>query len=115
MGSNESHFNVSVGVMDSHKTVSTNNNFFKDKGEPKRYRTEVLPLNQPNALPLGQTGSQPLVEVQCCFTSRAAISTIRGREPRTATFIIVQELCESRCGRPGLSVLTSFMVSVDVK
>ena len=28
---------------------------------------------------------------------------------------IVQELCESRGGRPGLSVLTSLMVSVDVK
>ena len=27
----------------------------------------------------------------------------------------VQELCESRGGRPGLSVLTSLMVSVDVK
>ena len=27
----------------------------------------------------------------------------------------VQELCESRGGRPGLSLLTSFMVSVDVK
>ena len=30
-------------------------------------------------------------------------------------FIIVQELCESRGGRPGLSVLTSRLVSVDVK
>ena len=29
--------------------------------------------------------------------------------------IRVQELCESRGGRPGLSVLTSLMVSVDVK
>ena len=28
---------------------------------------------------------------------------------------IVQELCESRVGRPGLSVLTSLLVSVDVK
>ena len=28
---------------------------------------------------------------------------------------IVQELCESRGGRPGLSVLTSLVVSVDVK
>ena len=28
----------------SHKTVSTNHNLFEDKGEPKRYRTEVLPL-----------------------------------------------------------------------
>ena len=30
-------------------------------------------------------------------------------------FFIVQELCESRGGRPGLSVLTSFLVSVEVK
>ena len=28
---------------------------------------------------------------------------------------IVQELCENRGGRPGLSVLTSLLVSVDVK
>ena len=28
--------------------------------------------------------------------------------------IMVQELCESRGGRPGLSVLTSLLVSVDV-
>ena len=45
MGSNESHFNVSVGSDgQSHKTVSTNYNLFEEKGEPKRYRTEVLPL-----------------------------------------------------------------------
>ena len=30
-------------------------------------------------------------------------------------FGIVQELCESRGGGPGLSVLTSLLVSVDVK
>ena len=29
--------------------------------------------------------------------------------------LIVQELCESRGGRPGLSVLTSLLFSVDVK
>ena len=29
--------------------------------------------------------------------------------------VIVQELCESGGGRPGLSVLTSLLVSVDVK
>ena len=28
----------------SHKTVSTNHNHFEEKGEPKQYRTEVLPL-----------------------------------------------------------------------
>ena len=45
MGSDESHFNVSVGSDgQSHKTVSTNRNLFEEKGEPKRYRTEVLPL-----------------------------------------------------------------------
>ena len=58
MGSDESHFNVSVGSDGQrHRTVSTNHNLFEEKGEPKRYRTEVLPLIQPNALPLGQTGS----------------------------------------------------------
>ena len=45
MGSDESHFYVSVGSDgQSHKTVSTNHNLFEEKGEPKRYRTEVLPL-----------------------------------------------------------------------
>ena len=45
MGSDESHFNVSVeSGGQSHKTVSTNHNLYEEKGEPKRYRTEVLPL-----------------------------------------------------------------------
>ena len=45
MGSDESHFNVSVGSDgQSHKRVSTNHNLFEEKGEPKQYRTEVLPL-----------------------------------------------------------------------
>ena len=45
MGSDESHFNVSVGSDgQSHKTVATNHNLFEEKGEPKRYRTEVLPV-----------------------------------------------------------------------
>ena len=41
IGSDESHFNVSVGTDgQSH----TNRNLSEEKGEPKRYRTEVLPL-----------------------------------------------------------------------
>ena len=37
MGSDESHFNVSVGSDgQSHKTVSTDHNLFEEKGEPKR-------------------------------------------------------------------------------
>ena len=56
MGSDESHFNVSEGNDgQSHKAVSTNHNLFEEKGEPKRYRTEVLPLT--SLTPLGQTGS----------------------------------------------------------
>ena len=34
---------------------------------------------------------------------------------KNPTHYIVQELCDSRGGRPGLSVLTSLLVSVDVK
>ena len=45
MRSDESHFNVSDGSDgQSHRTVSTNHNLFEEKGVPKRYRTEVLPL-----------------------------------------------------------------------
>ena len=46
VGSDESHFDVSVGSDgQSHKTVSTNHNLSEEKGgEPKRYRTEVHPL-----------------------------------------------------------------------
>ena len=45
MGSDESHFKVSEGSDGQrHKTVSTNHNLFEEKGEPKRYRTEVLLL-----------------------------------------------------------------------
>ena len=34
MGSDESHFNVSLLVRSSHKTISTNHNLFEEKGEP---------------------------------------------------------------------------------
>ena len=42
----ESHFNVSVGSDgQSHKSPQTTT--FEEKREPKRYRTEVLPLTSP--------------------------------------------------------------------
>ena len=45
MGSDDSHFNVSVGSDgQSHRTESTNHSLFEETGEPKRYRTEVLRL-----------------------------------------------------------------------
>ena len=40
MGSDDSHFNVSVGSDgQSYKAVSTNHNLSEEKGEPERYRT----------------------------------------------------------------------------
>ena len=46
MGSDESHFNVSLIVRDkvTRPCPCTDHNFFEEKGEPKRIRTEVLPL-----------------------------------------------------------------------
>ena len=50
--SDESHFNDSAGSDGhSHKTVSTNHNLFEEKGEPKRYRTQVLRLTSLTARP----------------------------------------------------------------
>ena len=57
MGSDESHFNVSVGSDgQSHKTVSTNHNLFEEKGsrsgiEPRSFRLPALRLTaKPNQL-----------------------------------------------------------------
>ena len=49
---------------------------------------------------------------QCSWTAQAGVVRVicKGKG-----CVIVQELCESRGGRPGLSVLTSLLVSVDVK
>ena len=44
IGSDESHFNVSLIVRDKVTKLSTNHNLFEEKGEPKRNRAEVLPL-----------------------------------------------------------------------
>ena len=44
MGSDESHFNVSLAVRDKVTRQCPEATTFKEKGEPKRYRTEVLPL-----------------------------------------------------------------------
>ena len=42
MGSDESHFNVSLIVRDKVTTrLSTNHNLFEEKGEPKRNRAEA--------------------------------------------------------------------------
>ena len=58
MGRGESHFNVSEGSDEqSHKTVSTNRNLFEEKGRAEAASNRGPSAYQPNALPLGQTGS----------------------------------------------------------
>ena len=52
-------------------------------------------------------------EGQCCDRSWGA-GDLKA-ELLHGTAFIVQEWCESRGGRPGLSVLTSLLVSVDIK
>ena len=47
MGSDESHFNVSLIVKDKVTRQCPRTTTFEEKGEPKRYRTEVLPLTSP--------------------------------------------------------------------
>ena len=57
-------------------------------------------------------------QVQTCVNLDSILSIHAGginKENQVRHDIIVQELCESRGGRPGLSVLTSLLVSVDVK
>ena len=44
MGSDESHFNVSLIVRDKVTRQCPQTTIFEEKGEPRRYRTEVLPL-----------------------------------------------------------------------
>ena len=86
MGNDESHLvNVSVGSDgQSHKTVSTNHNLFKEKGEPKRYRTEVLPLTSltPSHLP-----NRP-----CSYISypNASVNTQRASTAVPAAFLWLQ-------------------------
>ena len=52
MGSDESHFNVSLTVKDIVTRQCPQTTTFVEEGEPKRIRTEVTAY-QPNALPLG--------------------------------------------------------------
>ena len=58
-------------------------------------------------------------KVSCCQCSPSVKVCEKSEYKRlmqqNSVLLIVQELCESRGGRPGLSVLTSLLVSVDVK
>ena len=59
VGSDESDFNVSLTVTDKVTEQCPQTTIFEEKGEPKQIRTGRGPsAYEPNALPLGETGSQ---------------------------------------------------------
>ena len=107
MGSDESHFNVSVGSDgQSHKTVSTNHNLFEEKGEGKRYRTEVLPLTslthyaRPHRLtftvPLLSSIIYPPPPLPPLFTSSKMVATTADKDIRFSNFIDILNLSISK-------------------
>ena len=62
-------------------------------------------------------GLRTICGVPKCWRTPVSVSmnVAHKSKVRVPFGIIVQELCESRGGRPGLSVLTNLLVSVDVK
>ena len=74
-------------------------------------------------MPIAVTAQPTVINLAWHKSKQLHIYVIQGagiaqwlkRKTRDRKFVIVQELCESRGGRPGLSVLTSLLASVDVK
>ena len=77
MGSDESHFNVSLSVREKVTRQCPQTTTFEEKGEPKRLRTEVPLLTtiyQPNALPQGQTGSHQCLKFEAGYIYSACLA-----------------------------------------
>ena len=55
--------------------MSTNHNISEEKGEPKRYRTEVLPLTSLTPYRQAQTGSHALSLRLFCFSTGCSSSS----------------------------------------
>ena len=72
MGSDESHFNVPLIVRDKVTRPCPQTTTFEEKGEPKRYRTEVLPLTSyrltagPNRLTIKLVDDELMLNVLRC-------------------------------------------------
>ena len=76
MGSDESHFNVSLIVRDrSHKTVSTDHNFWRER-RAEADSNRGPSAYQSNTLPLGQTDSRRQMLLKCCFTSAETVGLL---------------------------------------
>ena len=64
---------------------------------------------------LGTNCELPSSESYEVYQGERGKKEYKNSKHKITTLFIVQELCEIRGGRPGLSVLTSLLVSVDVK
>ena len=74
-------------------------------------KVEVVVLGAPSLIVLVVSGRRATLNLNCLHWFRA----FSNAHIQLAVSLIVKELCESRGGRPGLSFLTSLLVSVDVK
>ena len=110
MSSDKNNFNVSLIVRGKVTRRRPQTTIFKERGAPKRYRTEVLlftsltPTAKPGRLTTGQ---------HYCLISSAGVrvknGNLRNRAFNADRLLRpgVQKLCESRDGRPGLPVPNS--------
>ena len=97
MGSDESHFNVSLIVRNKvTRPFPQTTTFLKRKESRSGSRTEVLPLTSLTPLPLGQTGSQ-LRDKRGPFSADLDIQGARA---------IRHVICQERAARDGEVTLT---------
>ena len=80
MGSDESHFNVSLIVRDKVTRQCSQTTTFEEKGEPKRYRTEVLPLTSLTPYRLAKPAHSQLISVASAVYSQLELSTLRAEK-----------------------------------
>ena len=86
MGSDESHFDVSlICEGQSHKTVSKDHNFWRER-RAEADSNRGPSAYQPNALPLGQTGSHC-----CCCWSLLYSAILRSRADALRSRVILRE------------------------
>ena len=112
MGRDESHFDTAFILRDGViKTVSTEHNVSMDRRRAEG-RNEALYLA---LYPVLYLALYPVLYLFFFFSFFFFLLMIAYIALFSALLSIVQELCESRGGRPELSVLTSLLASVDVK
>ena len=76
VGSDESHFNVSLIVRDKVTRQCPQTTTFEEKGQPKRIRTEVLPLASLTPYRWAKRDYGKLISSVHCFTSSETVGLL---------------------------------------